>query len=104
AAVDVREHQALGGLAAGLLGRLGQALLAQVVDRLLCVGVALLQRLLAVRHARAGALAQVLDHRGGDFSHDRAPLYLSSSGVADASGSKWLPPIAISTRGPSPPD
>jgi hypothetical protein len=70
AAVDVRHDRALGGLAAGLLGGLGQALGAQVVDRLVHVGVALDERLLAVRHAGAGALAQVLDHVRGDFSHD----------------------------------
>jgi hypothetical protein len=35
AAVDVRHHGALGGLAAGLLGGLGEALGAEVVDRLL---------------------------------------------------------------------
>src|SRR5262249_61782572 len=73
AAVDVRHDGALGRLAAGLLGRLREALGAQVVDRLVHVAADLGQRLLAVRHAGAGALAQVLDHRCTDVRHDLTP-------------------------------
>jgi hypothetical protein len=65
--VDVRHHGTLGRLAAGLLGRLREALGAQEVDRLLDVTGDLDERLLAVGHAGAGALAQVLDHRCRDF-------------------------------------
>ena len=55
--------------AAGLLGGLRQALLAQPVDRRLHVAVVLGERLLAVHHADAGRLAQVLDHRRCDRCH-----------------------------------
>jgi hypothetical protein len=64
-----RADQALGRDAAGLLGGLRQALLAQPVDRRLHVAVVLGQRLLAVHHADAGGLAQVLDHRRCDCCH-----------------------------------
>ena len=50
----------LGGDAAGLLGGLGQALLAQILNGLVHVAVALGQGLLAVHHAHAGHLAQGL--------------------------------------------
>src|ERR1044071_869521 len=70
AAVDVRHHRALGRLAPRLLGGLGQALGAEIVDRLLHIAGDLGQRLLAVGHAGAGALAQVLDQRRSDFRHD----------------------------------
>jgi hypothetical protein len=62
-----------GGDAAGLLGGLRQALLAQPVDRGLHVAVGLAERGLAIHHARAGLLAQVLHHRGGDICHCRIP-------------------------------
>src|SRR5205085_11001704 len=99
-AVDVRDDRALGRLAAGLLGRLRETLRAQIVDRLVHVAGDFGQRLLAVRHAGAGALAQVLDERCSHFRHD----YDSWSGEAEASGLNMLPPVDISTRGPSPPD
>ena len=53
----------LGGDPARFLGRLGQPLGAQPVDRGLHVAVGFLQRLLGVHHPRAGRLAQVLHHR-----------------------------------------
>src|SRR5207237_10467561 len=99
AAVDVRHHQAFGRLAAGLLRGLREPLGAQVVDRLVHVTRRLGQRLLAVAHPGAGALAQVLDLGRGDFHG-----YCSVSGEAEASGLNMLPPVDISTRGPSPPD
>ena len=55
--------------AAGLLGERGQAARAQDVDGRVDVAVGLGERLLAVHHARAGALAELLDHAGGDLSH-----------------------------------
>ncbi len=54
---------------AALLGGLGEALLAQPVDRGLDVAVGLGQRVLAVHHAGAGLLAQVLDQPRRDRSH-----------------------------------
>ena len=50
---------ALGGNAASLLGGSGQALLTQVLNRLVHVAVRGGQSLLAVHHAHAGHLAQV---------------------------------------------
>ena len=61
--------QAFGGNAAGLLRGLGQALLAQPVLRGLHVAAALGERGLAIHHARAGRLAEVLDHRCCDCRH-----------------------------------
>jgi hypothetical protein len=55
--------------AAGLLGGLRQALLAQPVDGGLDVALRLVERGLAVHHARAGLLAQILHHCGGDIRH-----------------------------------
>ena len=60
--------EALGGDAAALLGGLGEALLAQPVDRRLDVALGLVQRVLAVHHARAGLFAQILDQCGGDVA------------------------------------
>ena len=61
--------QAFGGDAAGLLGGLRQALLAQPVDRRLHVAVGLAERGLAIHHARAGRVAQLFDHLCGDVCH-----------------------------------
>ena len=61
--------EALGGDAAGLLGGLREALLAQPVDRGLDVAVGLVEGGLAVHHAGAGLLAQLLHHRSGDVRH-----------------------------------
>ena len=58
----------LGGDAAGLLGGLGQALLAQPLDSLVHIAVALDKRLLAVHHTHAGHLAQGL-HISSSKSH-----------------------------------
>ena len=55
-----RVGHTLGGDAAGLLGSLGQALLAQPLHGLIHIAVALDERLLAVHHAHAGHLAQGL--------------------------------------------
>ena len=67
AAVDVRDDSALGGLAAGLLRRLREALRAQPVDRLVHVAADLDKRLLAVGHAGAGTLAEILDEGCSDL-------------------------------------
>ena len=65
---DLDGDEALGGDAAGLLGGLGEALLAQPVDRGLDVAVGLVERALAVHHARAGLLAQLLHHAAVMFA------------------------------------
>ena len=72
-ALDGDADQALGGGAAGLLGGGGEALGAQPVDRGFHVAVVLGERLLAVHHAGAGALAQFLHSRGRDLSHFFVP-------------------------------
>ena len=68
-ALDRDADQAFGGDAVGLLRGLGQALLAQPVDRGIDVARGLAERRLAIHHARAGHLAQVLDHLCSDLSH-----------------------------------
>ena len=81
-ALGARGHgadQAFGRDAAGLLRGLRQALLAQPVDRRFHVAVVFGQRLLAIHHADAGRLAQVLDHRRGDCSHRLYPLPVRTS-------------------------
>ena len=67
--LDGDADQTVRGDAAALLGGLGEALLAQPVDGGLDVAVGLVQRVLAVHHAGAGLLAQVLHERGGDRGH-----------------------------------
>ena len=61
--------QAFGGDAPGFLGGFRQPLLAQPIDRGLHVAAGLGERGLAVHHARAGRLAQVFHHFGGDICH-----------------------------------
>src|SRR5690606_25648007 len=77
--VDLDQHRlagglghrdaALGGDAAGLLVGLGEAGLAQPVGGGLDVAVVLGECLLALHHAGAGPLAQLLDHRSSDVCH-----------------------------------
>ena len=71
--------ETFGGDAAGLLGGLREALLAQQIDGLLHVAAGLLQRRLAIHHARAGAFAQLLDHLRVDFGHIGILLFRPSS-------------------------
>ena len=59
---------ALGGDTAGLLGSLGQTLLAQPLNSLIHIAIALDERLLAVHHAHAGHFAQGL-YISGSKSH-----------------------------------
>ena len=74
-AVDDRLDRALGGLAVGELPRLAEALLAEPVHRALEIAFALLERLLAVHHPRAGCLAQGRDVFRRNLSHrSAAPL------------------------------
>ena len=68
-AVGGEPDQTFGGDAAGLLGGLGEALGAQPIDRGLHVAAGLVERRLAVHHARAGLLAQVLHHGCGNRRH-----------------------------------
>jgi hypothetical protein len=60
----------------GLLGGLGKTFLAQPIDRGLDVTRGFAERRLAVHHACAGHVAQVLDHLCGDD----LPSYLSVCG------------------------
>ena len=70
---DVEHDLALGGLAAGALRRLRDALLAQQLLRRLEVAAGLLERALAVHHPRAGLLAELLDEAGGDRRRSSTP-------------------------------
>ncbi len=73
-ALGERSNQAFGGDAAALLGSLRQALLAQPVLGRRHVAAGLGQRRLAIHHARAGRLAQVLHHRSRDCRHWMRPF------------------------------
>src|SRR5205807_490830 len=66
----------------GFLRGLRETLLAQPVDRGFHVAARLTERGLAVHHARAGLLAQILHHRGGDICHLRNSLNSSCSAIA----------------------
>ena len=87
-----RADQAFRRDAAGLLRGLRQALLAQPVDRRLHVAVVLGERLLAVHHADAGRLAQVLDHRRCDCCHRCNPLPVRATAARPVAAS---PPSTI---------
>ena len=75
-ALWTRRHQAhepFGRDPSRLLGRLGQSLLAQPVDRGLDVTLRFGQRGLAVHHAGAGLLAKIL-HQGGRIGSHRGSI------------------------------
>ncbi len=67
--LDRDADKAVGGDAPAFLGGLGEAFLAQPVDGGLDIASRFGQRVLAVHHARAGLLAQILDQPSGDRSH-----------------------------------
>ncbi len=67
--VGGKPDQALGRDAAGFLGGLGKPLGPQPIDRDLHVALGLVQCRLAIHHARAGLLAQVLHHGCGNRRH-----------------------------------
>ena len=62
--------EAVGGGAAGPLADVLGTLDAQELDGLVEVAVSLVERLLAVHHAGAGEVAELLDVRGGEVGHD----------------------------------
>src|SRR5262249_15722091 len=62
-------HQTLRRNPARLLGGLGQALLAQPIDRALEIAARLVKRRLAIHHTRAGFLAEFFHHASGDVRH-----------------------------------
>ena len=80
--LDGDADEALGRHPAALLGGLGEALLAQPVDRRLDVAVGLAQRILAIHHARAGLFAQILDQSGGNGRHARPSFALEAPRAA----------------------
>ena len=82
-ALVTRRHgadQAFRRDAAGLLGGLRQALLAQPILRGRHVAAGFGERCLAVHHACAGRLAQFLDHRRSDRCHRRISFLPVSHG------------------------
>ena len=66
AGMDVRGHEALAGVPAGLLGGGSHAPLAEQGDGLVQVAAGLLERTLAVHEPGPGALAELLDQFGLD--------------------------------------
>src|SRR5690606_14941458 len=80
AVARLRERDAaLGGDAVGLLVGLGQAGLAQRLGGGVDVAAGLGERLLALHHAGAGALAQFLDQGSGDFHWGPRDLWVFQS-------------------------
>src|SRR4051794_21293198 len=99
--VDVGGDGALGGLAAAHLQRLVAEAHAQQLDGLVEVAVGLLQRRLAVHHARARPVAELLDVLGCDgCAHLESSSFfssvLSSSPTASATASA-APAAALAT-------
>ena len=80
-----RDH-ALGGDAARLLVGLGEARLAHRLGGGLEVAVRFDQRLLALHHAGAGALAQCLDGLGSDQRHGQLPSAGAAGAASAAAG------------------
>ena len=68
-------------VSAVIFGGGGKALGAQPVDRGFHIAVGLGQRLLAVHHAGAGALAKFLHGGGGDLSHFTSSRSPAKAGV-----------------------
>src|SRR6476646_7102117 len=87
--VHVGVDEALVGAAPRTLGGAREALLPKELGRPGDVAVGLDQRALAVHHPRAGRVAELLDHRGGDLGHqDPSPAATgASSRSAVAAGS-----------------
>ena len=71
--------EAFGRHATGFLRGLGEAFLAQPVDRGLDPALGLVQRRLAIHHARAGLVAKLLDHGGGNHCHRTLALLFKSN-------------------------
>ena len=69
---DVSGDSALVGVATGLLGGSGEAVLTEDVDSGVHIALSLNESLLALHHRRVGHLAELLDHSGGDLSHVRS--------------------------------
>ncbi len=92
-ALDRDADQTFRGDAVGLLGSLGQALLAQPIDRGVDVARRLTERRLAIHHPRAGHLAQVLDHLCCDLSHRSVPLRSEPAGAEDEVRAATCPPV-----------
>jgi hypothetical protein len=74
--MDVGFDQAVAGLAAGLLRGGREPLLAEDVHRLLDIATGLLERLLAVERASAGALAEILDLFRSDGQVKQPPFLM----------------------------
>ncbi len=87
ALADGDADKAFGGHAAGLLGGLGDAFLAQPIDGGFHVAAGLVQRLLAVHHARAGLVAQVLHHA--------AVMFAIEASVAASPAKRFSPAAAV---------
>jgi hypothetical protein len=64
-----KPHKALGGDTSGFLRGLGETFLAKPIDRGLDLALRFVQGRLAIHHARAGLLAKLLDHGGGNHCH-----------------------------------
>ena len=97
--VDVGRDGALGGLAAADLQRLVAEADAQQLDGGVDVAVGLGQRLLALHHARARTVAELLDLLGGDGGSGHFSSFVSSvSAVGAAAASAASSATALAAR------
>src|SRR6185503_2203103 len=101
AVVDGDPDQALGRGTAGFLGGGGEPLGAEPVDRGLHLAAGLAERLLAIHHAGAGALAQFLHGCGRNLSHVSYPLECAPASAGSALYSRRVPASAASAGGSS---
>ena len=87
-ALDPVADEALGGRAAGALGHLGHALLAQQRARGVEIAAGLLERALRVHHRRAGGVAKLLHLGcGNGRAHAVSSSLVSAAGASTVSGS-----------------
>jgi hypothetical protein len=80
-----KADEPFGGNAAGLLSGLGEALGPEPIDGGFHIAARLVQRRLAIHHARAGLLAQVLNHGCGNRGHTCLCRSRSRNGLRAAS-------------------
>ena len=88
---DLAANDAFARRAVGTLFGLRNALLAEVLDRGVHVAAILLERLLAIHHAGAGALAEFRNSLRGDHRGHLRALYMLSVSICDAMVLRTMP-------------
>ena len=94
---DLAADDAFARRAVGTLLGLGDALLAEVLDGGVHVATILLERLLAIHHAGAGALAEFRNSLRGDHRGHLRALYMLSVSICDAMVLRTMPSYCVRT-------